>query len=332
MAKKPVTSIEVARLAGVSQPTVSRAFDPKGSVAPATRAKILEAAKKLGYQPNAIARSLSKQHTDIVGLVMANLTNSHFYPHVVDALTEQLQGHGRQSLLFNVAPDRPVDDIMHLILGYRLDALIIASTTPSNEIIDECTKRGTPVILFNRLAAETDATSICCDNVDGGRMVADLLLDSGHQRIAFLSGIRNTATNMMREEGFVNRLQERGYSNLHREEGAYTYDSGYEATRRLLSLLQPPDAIFCAADIMALGAMDAVREAEFTVPDDISIVGFDDIPAAAWPAYSLTTVRQPIEQMVDTAVSLITSSKSNSGRTHLLPGELIERNSVRELD
>ncbi len=329
MSQKSVTSIDVAELAGVSQPTVSRAFDPEGSVAPATREKILAAAKSLGYRPNVIARSLKSQQTNIVGLVMANLTNSHFYPNVLDAFTERLQQTGKQSLLFNVPPDRPVDEILPQILGYQVDALVIASTTPSNEIIDECARQGTPVILFNRFAPETSASSVCCDNVTGGCIVADLLLDTGHEHVAFLSGIGSTATNTMRKEGFIKRLEERGVNNVINVQGAFTYQSGFEAAHRLLSLDPRPDAIFCAADIMALGAMDAAREVGLSIPDDISIVGFDDIPAAGWPAYNLTTIRQPVGQMVDTAVSLITASNSNTGQTHLLQGELIMRGSVR---
>ena len=329
MVQKPVTSIEVAQLAGVSQPTVSRAFDPEASVAPETRARVLAAAHKLGYQPNVIARSLSTQRTDIVGLVMANLTNSQFYPVVLDAFTERLQAVGKQTLLFNAAPDRPVDEILPRILGYQVDALVIVSTTPSSEIIDKCTQKGTPVILFNRFAPETSASSICCDNVAGGRRVADLLLDAGHKRIAFLAGIASTATNTMREKGFSDRLQERSYGRPLREQGAYTYESGLAAARRLLALPTPPDAIFCAADIMALGAIDAARQAGLSIPDDLSIVGFDDIPVAGWPAYDLTTIRQPIAQMVATAVTLITAAESNTGQTHLLPGELILRGSAR---
>jgi DNA-binding LacI/PurR family transcriptional regulator len=264
-----------------------------------------------------------------VGLVMANLTNSQFYPVVLDAFTERLQAVGKQTLLFNAAPDRPVDEILPRILGYQVDALVIVSTTPSSEIIDKCTQKGTPVILFNRFAPETSASSICCDNVAGGRRVADLLLDAGHERIAYLGGIASTATNTMREKGFSDRLQERSYGRPLREQGAYTYESGLAAARRLLALPTPPDAIFCAADIMALGAIDAARQAGLSIPDDLSIVGFDDIPVAGWPAYDLTTIRQPIAQMVATAVTLITAAESNTGQTHLLPGELILRGSAR---
>jgi DNA-binding LacI/PurR family transcriptional regulator len=329
MTQKPITSIDVAQLAGVSQSTVSRAFDPAASVAAATRDKVFAAARALGYQPNVIARSLSTQRTNIVGVIMANLTSSLFYPRVLDVLAERLQQHGKQSLLFKVGPDRPADDVLPLVLGYQVDALVIASTTPSYETIDECTERGTPVILFNRVAPETSASSVCSDNEAGGQLVADLLLDNGHERIAFIAGIANTATNTARDRGFTGRLRERGYTDLIREQGAYTYASGFEATRRLLALGSPPDAVFCAADIMALGAIDAALAEGLKIPDDLSIAGFDDIPVAGWPSYDLTTIRQPTVQMVDKVVSLVTAPDSPIGQVHLLPGELVLRGSVR---
>jgi DNA-binding LacI/PurR family transcriptional regulator len=332
MSKRTPTSIDVAELAGVSQPTVSRAFDPDSSVAPGTRARVIAAAKKLGYKPNVIARSLSTRRTDIVGLVMANLTDSLFYPNVLEMFTRRLQRMGKQVLLFNAQPGQPVDEILPRVLGYQVDALIITSTSPSREIVDECARNGTPVVLFNRFAAGSSANSVCCDNVEGGRKVADALLDTGHKRLGFIAGIENTSTNLMRTKGFVDRLQERGDFDLARDQGAYTYDSGRQAARRLLERDQPPDAIFCAADIMALGAMDAARfDLGIKVPEDLSIIGFDDIPVAGWPAYSLTTIRQPIDLMVDAALQLVTKEddRISTGELRLLPGALILRDSLR---
>lgn len=330
MSHKPVTSIDVARLAGVSQPTVSRAFDPKASVAPETRARVLTAAQKLGYQPNVIARSLSIQRTDIVGIVMANLTSSQFYPTVLEKFTRRLQAMGKQVLLFNAPPARPVDEILPRILGYQVDALVIASTTPGREIIDECTSMGTPIVLLNRTVPDTSANAVCSDNEGGGRIVADALLNAGHQRLAFMAGIGSTATNELREKGFTDQLRIRGYTGLQMEQGVYSYDSGYAAALRLLDRDDPPDGIFCAADIIALGAMDAARyELGIRIPDELSIIGYDDIPVARWPAYSLTTIRQPVDLMVETAVALITDETTPTGQIHRLPGELIVRHSAR---
>ncbi len=332
MARNQVTSIDVAKLAGVSQPTVSRAFDPESPVSPSTRARVLDAAAELGYTPNVIARSLKSRNTNIVGIIMANLTSSFFYPRVLERFTHRLQAIGKQVLLFGAPPDRSVDAILPHVLGYQVDSLIVASTTPGEAIIEECARIGTPVILFNRFAPRTQANVIGCDNEKGGRRVANALLETGHRRIAYMAGTRNTATNLMREKGFIEQLKARGYSNSIREEGAYTYEDGRSAARRLLDRKNPPDAIFCAADVMALGALDVARyERGIQVPNELSIIGFDDIPMASWPAYNLTTIRQPVDEMIDAAISLL-NEKGNgvpTGQTRLLPGKLIVRGSAR---
>jgi DNA-binding LacI/PurR family transcriptional regulator len=243
-------------------------------------------------------------------------------------LTYQLQALGKQTLLFNLPPDQPVDTILPRVLGYQVDGLIIASTTPSNETAEQCRQYGTPVVLINRQAPASQTYAVCCDSETATRQVADLLLDGNHQRLAYIAGIANTDTNHQRQKGFTEQLQARGYANLQREQGDYTYESGAAAARRLLHQSQPPDAIFCAADIMALGAIDVARyEFGLNVTKQLSIVGFDDIPAAHWPAYNLTTVRQPIEEMVTAVIHLLAGPSPTM--TQLLPGELIIRGSVR---
>jgi DNA-binding LacI/PurR family transcriptional regulator len=292
----------------------------------------MAAAAELGYQPNAIARSLITQRTNIVGIVMANLTASHFYPNVLEQFTHQLQAMGKQVLLLNTPPGRRVDEMLPQVLGYQVDALIIASLTPGNEIIDVSNRGGRPVILFNRYVTETNASVVCCDNVTGGRLAADLLLDTGHHRIAYIAGPEDTTTNQMREKGFSEQLHKRGVEQIMREQAAYTYDAGRAAIQRLFERPVSPDAVFCAADIIALGVMDAARyELGIQVPEALSVIGFDDIAAASWPAYSLTTVRQPVAEMVATTLTLIdqTLDGDQKPKINLLPVELVIRGSVK---
>lgn len=332
MSQKLVTSYDVAQLAGVSQPTVSRAFDPKGNINPATRERVLEAAKKLGYQPNAIARGLTTQRTDIVGIIMGNIARSLYYPKVLVEFARRLQAMGKQVLLFNTHETRPVDEIMPRIMSYQVDALVIASSTPGRELIDRFTSMGTPVILLNRTVQDTSANSVCSDNEAGGRLTADTLLDAGHQRLAFMAGVGVTATNELRQKGFTERLHERGVDDVMIAQGEYTYDSGFEAALRLLDRDDPPDSVFCAADIMALGTMDAARyKLGIKIPDEFSVIGYDDIPMARWPTYDLTTIRQSATVMVETAVSLLSAPKDKmiTGEVILLPGELIRRGSAK---
>jgi len=351
------SQIDVAKLAGVSQAAVSRTFTPGASVAPATRDKVLAAAKMLGYRPNAIARSLITHTTNIIGIVLVRFSNP-FYWHVFKQFTKKLQQQGYWTLLFNVAEDEQVEETLLTALQYQVDGIIITSATLSSGLVDECLRAGTPVVLFNRYVLGARANAVCCDNVAGGRMVANALLASGHRRLAYIAGEEGSSTNRDREQGFIERLKEhRGDSTMvvesfeHREQGfaervegaglepplweragQYTYEAGLAAARRLLERDDLPDAIFCASDLIAMGALDQARLMGFKVPDDLAIIGFDDIDMTAWPNYNLSTVRQPVDRMVDTTIATLMNAiehpESDTVMKWLQP-TLIQRGTTR---
>jgi DNA-binding LacI/PurR family transcriptional regulator len=321
------TSIDVARRAGVHQSTVSRALGDDPRVAPGTRERVRAAARELGYTPNALARGLITRRTALVGIVMAGLT-SPFQPYVLDKFLRELDAAGMRPLVFSAPAGQEVDEILPAALAYRPDALIVTSATLSSARVDECARQGTPVILFNRTLPGSAASAVCCDNVEGGRLVADLLLDAGHRQLAYIAGSANSSTNRDREQGFADRLRERGIPHLLREQASYAYEAGHVAARALLARDDPPDAIFCASDIIALGARDAAREAGIRVPDELALVGFDDIPMAGWAAYDLTTIRQPVDRMIAATLALL-REPDRAPTTRLFPGELIERGSTR---
>ncbi len=331
---KRVTSIEVARRAGVSQSTVSRVFNDKAAyIAEATRQKVLRASEELGYTPNAIARMMSTRQTHIIGIVMANIT-SPFYPYVLEKFLQRLQEIGRNILMFTAAPNQDIDDMLPLILQHRIDALIITSATLSSEMAEVCTQQGTPVILFNRYVAGATASAVCADNVEGGRRIADTLLDTGHERLAFVAGNTNTSTNNDRERGFTDRLTERGYTSMQRAQADFNYESGFAAARALLQGRQPPDALFCANDIMAIGALEAARSLRLRVPQDVSIIGYDNIPMTGWASYNLTTFSQEAETMIDEALRVLAEKlacPTSAPVFKLVPGRLVVRGSVRGL-
>ncbi|MFN8484313.1 MAG: LacI family DNA-binding transcriptional regulator [Anaerolineae bacterium] len=331
MARRRATSVDVARGAGVNQSTVSRTFSDDQSISSETRARVLEVARKLGYKPNAIARSLITQQTNMVGIVMAGIT-SPFQPYVLEKFIEKLQGMGRQALVFSAGPDQEVDDILPSVFEYRVDALIITSATLSSPRIEECAHYGIPVILFNRYLPGENVSAVCCDNSEGGRLIADLLLDAGHQRIAYVAGNPYASTNRDREKGFTDRLVERGVTQWLREQAQFNYESGAEAGRRLLQRDDPPDAVFCASDVIALGLIDQARDLGVKIPDHLSVVGFDDIPMAGWSAYSLTTIRQPVNRMIDTTLEMVVErirEPETPPVIKMLPGRLVVRNSAR---
>jgi DNA-binding LacI/PurR family transcriptional regulator len=312
---------------------VSRTFTPGASVSADTRAKVLAAAQQLGYRPNVIARSLIKHSTNIIGIVLVRFSNP-FYWQIFREFTRKLQELGYWTLLLNVASDQDIEDTLPMALQYQVDGIVITSATLSSKMADECIRSGTPVVLLNRYVLGTNANAVCCDNVGGGRLVADALLAAGHRRIAYIAGEEGSSTNRDREQGFTERLQERDQSLWLREcAGEYTYQAGYAAARRLLHRDDPPDAIFCASDLIAMGALDLARgELGIEVPAELSIIGFDDIPMASWPSYSLTTVRQPIGRMVDTAIEVLMSAIETPGLETVMkwiPIELVERSSAR---
>jgi DNA-binding LacI/PurR family transcriptional regulator len=332
MTKDRTTSFEVARVAGVSQSAVSRAFTPGASISERTRKKVLKAAKVLGYRPNALARSLTTSKSRIIAVVIAYFENQ-FYPDLLGELSRKLHAQGYQILLFTGFLDRDSDDLLAQVLQYQVDGIILLSTTLSSHFSDECATIGVPVVLVNRTTAEDNVSSVTCDNVKGGELVGNFLLAGGHKRFAYVAGTPNSSTNRDRELGYFRSLQLAGIRNPIKIEGHYRWDGAAEAARKLFAGASKPDAIFCANDHMALAVMDVVRyEFGMRIPAEVSIVGFDDALAARWPSYNLTTVEQPVTMMAGGAVQLLLGQLSGemAAPSHtILPSNLVVRSSAK---
>ena len=326
------SSIDVAQLAGVSQSAVSRTFTVGAVVSRKTRDKVLAAAASLNYRPNVLARSLITRSTKMVALVIGDIENP-FFAKLVNAFSTRLQAHGLHVLLFSVTGDDKVEAAVNEMLKYRVDGVLLVSAHLSNEMADACHRVGTPVVLCNRYSRGTAVSSVRVENYEGGRSVANFLLDGGHQRIALVAGTRTDATGFDRESGFRGRLEERGANVWQAVSGDYSFRSGYQAAKQLLCGAERPDAVFCLSDLMALGVIEAARQ-EFglQIPRDLSVVGFDDIPMAAWPSYELTTFRQPVQAMADEALNLLIAQMQDANNkpvTRLIPGEIAVRSSSR---
>lgn len=329
--RKP-TSFDVARMAGFSQSAVSRAFTEGGKVSKKTRQKILKVAKEIGYVPNLHASSLITRRTGMIALIMGDITNP-FYPEVLETFATRLQSAGKRVMLLRLSRDEPIDRAVPYVLQYQVDGIIIATAMPGPPIRELCARAHAPVVLFNRVVSEVSVDAVCCDNNGGGRIVADILLDSGHRRFGFIAGLESASTSTERERGFFERILARTGGIPSKARGDFTYEGGNRAALALFGGSHRPDALFVANDIMALGALDALRiQLGLRVPDDVSVVGFDDIAAAAWPSYCLTTFRQPIDRMVEETLRLLAERVSNPNRepaTVLVPGRLIPRESAR---
>lgn len=332
------TAQDVAKLANVSQSAVSRTFTPGASVSEDTRARVMIAAKSLGYRPNAMARSLITRRSRIIALVMGYLENQ-FYPLVIEKLSQKLQKQGYHVLMF-ISDGDETDGVLDEILQYQIDGIVMASAMLSPDLARQCADSGVPVVLFNRVPdtsafARHTTSSVTSDNREGGRMVAELLLARGHQRIAFLAGLEKSSTNLERERGFNDALAQAGVSVFRREVGHYSFERARDAARAMFSgvpATKRPDAVFVANDHMAIAVMDVLRhELGLRVPEDVSVVGFDDVPQAAWGAYRLTTVVQGVEPMVEATVELLHEQMLDDAqpRNVVIACRVVERDSVR---
>ena len=330
--RRPVTAHDVARLAGVSQSAVSRTFTKGASVSPDTRRKVEEAAASLGYRPNLLARSLITRRSSLIGVAIAGMANP-FYARVLESLSAAFEQLGYRILLFSMANNEDSDPVLEEILRYQIDGLVLVSASLSSRFAEECRTIGLPVVLFNRTNDSTSVSSVTSDNLTGSRTIARFLLAGGHQRLAFVAGKQSSSTNRDREAGFTGYLQEQGRPLPLREVGDYTFDGALAATRRLLDLDLPPDAIFCANDLMALAAINACHERGMQPGRDVSIVGFDDLPQGQWPIFGLTTFEQPLAEMIGRAVNIICAQLADPGISaiqEVLPGKMIVRRTARE--
>ena len=332
MGRNAVTSGDVARQANVSQSAVSRAFTAGASVAPATRARIMQAANDLGYRPNALARAMISGRSRLVALVTPHVDN-FFYAPAIQKLSREIQDRGYTTLLF-MSDNNDTDDIVQRILQYQVDGIIISGASLSSSQADLCAKTGIPVVLFNRYGSSLPASCVVSDNRNGGKLVAEYLVESGHERIAYIAGDENSSTNRDRESGFTEELKKQHVTLAGREVGDFTHDGAVEAARKLFSGNSIPDAVFVASDQMAFAVMDVLRcELDLSIPDQVSVVGFDDTAPAVWGAYDLTTVTQSLDIMMELTIDTILQqieSECLQPQSIVVPVQLSVRGSTRK--
>ena len=335
--KPNVTSLHVARLAQVSQSAVSRTYTPGASVSDITRDRVLDAAQKLGYRPNAIARSLITKRSRIIGVVMSRLDNQ-FYPLVLEKLPKRLREDGLHVLLF-ISDSGESDDVLAEILQYQVDGIVMVSTELSSALARDCANAGSPVVLFNRTTRQDaheqhPASAVTSDNEAGARMMARHLVAGGHQRIAYIAGTEESSTNVDRERGFREELALLGKRIHARAVGHYSFESAKLAARELFSNpADRPDAVFVGSDHMALAVMDVLRiELGLRIPEDVSVAGFDNVPQAAWGAYQLTTVEQPVDLMIEATATMLREQLEGGIKPHAVtvPCALVLRASTRK--
>ncbi|MBY6154314.1 LacI family DNA-binding transcriptional regulator [Vannielia litorea] len=335
MTDSKVTSLDVARKAGVSQSAVSRVFTPGASASQKTIDKVRKAADELGYRPNVLARAMVSGKSRIIGLVVAYLEN-YFYPEALEKLSNALQAQGYHVLVFMASQTKGnIDSVVEEILDYQVDGIVLASIAMSSDLAERCEKAGVPVVLFNRYEEGEGLSAVTSDNLSGGRQVAEFLLAGGHTRIGYIAGWEGASTQRDREQGFLEGLKAGGQALFTRAVGNYEVETARTAAREMFA--DPgkrPDAVFIANDHMAFAVMDVIRfELGLSVPGDVSVVGYDDVPPAAWLAYNLTTVRQRANLMVEETVKAllahIDTPDTAEARMVAIDAPLIVRGSAR---
>ena len=330
-----ITSLQVAERAGVSQSAVSRVFTEGASASPATAAKVRRAASELGYRPNAMARAMITGKSRMIGLVVAYLDNQ-FYPEAVERFSNALQERGYHVLIFMASPTvgDGVQAVMEEILDHQVDGIVLASVSMSSSLSTHCAAHGIPVVLFNREQDDPRMSSVTTDNHTGGRTIAAHFAGLGHRRIGYIAGHEQASTQRDREAGFRAGLADAGLSLATRAVGGFVYADAREAALAMCAGADRPDALFVCNDHMAFAVMDALRyDLGLRVPHDIAVAGFDDVPIAAWPAYDLTTYRQPINRMVARTVDLlmqrIDDPAHGADRTKLTGALIVRRSTTR---
>lgn len=323
---------EVAQLAGVSRSTVSRVINHSPRVSPDTRATVWEAIKASGYQPHAAARSLVTNRTRIIGLLIpeavATLFSDPFFLLLIQGITGACNDHHYHLMLSVFSGHEDEEDPYRRVVGSGyLDGVIVASTTLDDPLIPRLLQDRIPFVSVGRYP-DHRVSYVDVDNVGGARKAVEHLLESGHQRIATISGPRRMIAGTDRLKGYHEALESHGLSidDSLVIEGDFTEEGGRRAMQSLLP--QDPDAVFVASDTMALGALKALRAEGFGVPDDIALVGFDDMPYAATAAPPLTTLRQPIQRIGSLALEAlldVIEDDLHRVRRVVVPTELVVR-------
>ncbi|SEN46586.1 LacI family DNA-binding transcriptional regulator [Lihuaxuella thermophila] len=323
--------IDVARLAGVSVATVSRVLAGSAHVSRETREKVLRAMADLDYKPNLLARNLRKMESKTIVVVIPDISNP-FFSDVIRGIQHVAKEHGYHVLLGDTQNDVDAEwDFIEMIKERAADGVILVTARTSPEKIMEMAQE-VPLVMACEYIQGAELPMVTIDNVISAKRVVDHLAALGHRRIGFIAGPLHVIISRDRLQGFVLGLREHGLeqdSSLI-VEGDFSIPSGYDQAVRLLQLPEPPTAIFASNDEMAIGAVKAVKQMGLKVPQDVAVVGFDDIPMATVIEPALTTICQPKFEIGKKAMEILLQLIQQSNRSHghlKLPEKLIVRDS-----
>lgn len=310
----------------MSRSAVSRTFTPGASVSEATRAKVLRAASELGYHVNHLARGLISHESGIVCLLIGEVATP-YQAAFLDVATRRLQASGKVVMVLNTAGQAEATEAaLRQTLNYRADATVVVSGSPPAALVETCVANGQRVVMINRDDVPRGTEQILVDNAGAATEALMMLNRAGCRRIAVVGSTAGTPSIVARETHFMSVAAEAGIEVQLCRFGPTSYATGAETARQLFASARRPDGVFCATDLLALGFMDAARlEFARRIPDDLCVIGFDDIPQAGWAGYQLTTFRQPLDTMVERIVAVLAGEEG----AVLLPAPTVWRRSVR---
>ena len=327
-----VTIREVAERAGVSRSAVSRTFTEGASVSKKTRQKVEQAAGELGYSPNALASGLTTGRTKMIGLISNNFHNPIFL-EVFDLFTRGLQDRGLRPLLVNLTDETDPENSVRMLRQYSVDGVIVASSTLPLSFARAFRDAGMPVVhSFGRHAASPDVHVVGIDNVACGHMAVETLIARGYRRIAFLGGPERATSTQDRLTGFLSEVRKHPHVEASFSFArAYAFEAGRVEMTRLLAAA-PAEAYFCGDDVLSIGVLSAIQSHGLRVPDDIGLIGLNDMEIAGWQNIDLTTIRQPIGEIIETSIDLIAAmldDPEQKPEARLFPCEVVERGTLR---
>ena len=328
VAKATVTSKDVAKLAGVSQSTVSRVFVPGSSVSEKTKQKVFEAAKALNYRPNAFARSLTTNESKLIGLVFPD-ADYPIHMKTLQLISTELQKQGYSAVLIPWQVDANDNHSIPNIFQYRVDGVIAASATFNKSLYEECEEFDIPIVQYARVVEGTKSSHVVSDNYAAGQLAAQQFHNSGVTSAVYLTGNVPTYTNDERESGFCSEFEDLTGKQARVVEADYDYLDALETIRTLFAEPSKPQAIFCATDNLAMAVMDVARlEFNLRIPEDLQVIGFDDIPQTQWLNYQLSTFKQDFKRLARESVKIVVNQiqdQETSLVKLMVPVKFIER-------
>ena len=323
--KYRATSYDVAKLAGVSQSTVSRCFKPGASISGKLKEKVENAARELNYMPNAIARSLILQRTGLIGILISPSIN-FYYPEALFEVTERLKALNYRTLLFTVRQREDLPELLEQLWQYQVDGVVSASFLEAEQY-EWLVERNIPVVMFNRFLEERSSNSVWCDTDNNISELVGHLAQQGHRRLALLAGPPTSMVNLARMQSIKQAAEMHNMQIVSTVHGNFLHESGGPALQEILGSNAGPTAIMATNDMMALGAIDEARHVlNLSIPHDLAITGIDGINAARFSSYNLTTIRQPIGRMAEAATSMLADRVENptlSDEKRIFTGALI---------